>query len=156
MNSSYFSSDLNSVLFDRTISVFKWLISSSTSLISTLANKSHHSATIQPPKMPIPSLPLEIWQKILELVDIHEAIAFFKAHFIGAFIESTQGIRFRDAINSYMRSNVVELPVGPLASFVCLQCYARIHFEILWPSLLARSKISPYPIFKYRCESQVV
>jgi hypothetical protein len=37
----------------------------------------------------------------------------------GAFIESKQGIRFRNAINSYIRSNSVDLPVGPLSSFVC-------------------------------------
>jgi hypothetical protein len=71
--------------------------------------------------MPFPSLPLEVWQNILELLDILEAIAIFKAHprFFGAFINSMQGIRFRNAINSYMRSNAVGLPVGPLASFVC-------------------------------------
>jgi hypothetical protein len=36
----------------------------------------------------------------------------------GAFIESKQGIRFRNAINSFMRSNAVDFPVGPLSSFV--------------------------------------
>jgi hypothetical protein len=37
----------------------------------------------------------------------------------GAFIESKPGIRFRNAINSYMRSTAVDLPVGRLSSFVC-------------------------------------
>jgi hypothetical protein len=70
--------------------------------------------------MPIPSLPLEIWQKILELLDILEAIAISKAHprFFGAFIKSEQAIRYRIAINSYIRSASVVLPVGPLASFI--------------------------------------
>jgi hypothetical protein len=71
--------------------------------------------------MTITSLTLEIWQKILELLDILEAIAISKAQprFFGALIESTQRIRFRNAINYFIRSNAVDLPVGPLASFVC-------------------------------------
>jgi hypothetical protein len=70
--------------------------------------------------MPLPLLPNDIWYEILGLLDIDEAIAFSKAdpRFLGAFIESKQGIRFRNAINSYMRSTVVGLPVGPLSSFV--------------------------------------
>jgi hypothetical protein len=39
--------------------------------------------------------------------------------FLGAFIEDKQAIRFRNAINSYMRLNLVDLPVGSLSSFVC-------------------------------------
>jgi hypothetical protein len=39
--------------------------------------------------------------------------------YFGEFIESKQGIRFRNAKNSYMRSNSVDLPVGALSSFVC-------------------------------------
>jgi hypothetical protein len=71
--------------------------------------------------MPIPYLPLDIWYEILGLLDIDEAIAFSKAdpRFFGAFIEDKQGIRFRNAINSYMRSSSVDLPVGPLSTFVC-------------------------------------
>jgi hypothetical protein len=78
--------------------------------------------------MPIPPLPLDIWYEVFGLLDIDEAIAFSKAdpRFLGAYIESKQGIRFRNAINSYMRSIAVELPVGlldlpvgSLSSFVC-------------------------------------
>jgi hypothetical protein len=71
--------------------------------------------------MSIPRLPIELWQNILELLDIQEAIATSKAHprFFGAFIESKQVIRFRSAINSFVHSNAVDLPVGPLSSFVC-------------------------------------
>jgi hypothetical protein len=71
--------------------------------------------------MPLPCLPLDVWYEVFLLLDIDEAIAFCKAdpRFIGAFIESKQAIRFRNAINSYMRSNAVDLPVGLLSSFVC-------------------------------------
>jgi hypothetical protein len=70
--------------------------------------------------MPIPFLPLEIWYEVFGLLDIDEAIAICKAdpRFLGAFIEDKQGIRFRNAINSYMRSTAVDLPVGPLSSFI--------------------------------------
>jgi hypothetical protein len=66
-------------------------------------------------------LPTDIQHDIFQLLDIDEAIAVSKAspRLFGAFIESKQGIRFRNAINSYMRSNSVDLPVGPLSSFVC-------------------------------------
>jgi hypothetical protein len=66
-------------------------------------------------------LPIDIWSEILLLLDIKEAIALSKAYprFIGAFIEAKQAIRFRNAINSYMHSAAVDLPVGPLASFIC-------------------------------------
>jgi hypothetical protein len=76
---------------------------------------------IYPTKMLISSLPLDLWYEVFGLLDIDEAIAVSKAHprLFGAFIESKQGIRFRNAINSYMRSNAVDLPVGPLSSFVC-------------------------------------
>jgi hypothetical protein len=71
--------------------------------------------------MPLPFLPLDIWYEILGLLDIGGAICISKAHprFFGAFIESKQGIRFRNAINSYMRSTAVDLAVGPFSSFVC-------------------------------------
>jgi hypothetical protein len=71
--------------------------------------------------MPILFLPLDLCYEVLGLLDIDEAIAISKAHprFLGAFIESKQGIRFRNAINSYMRSVAFDLPVGPLSSFVC-------------------------------------
>jgi hypothetical protein len=66
-------------------------------------------------------LPTDIQHDIFLLLDIDEGIAISKANprLFGAFIESKQGIRFRNAINSYMRSNAVDLPVGPLSSFVC-------------------------------------
>jgi hypothetical protein len=72
-------------------------------------------------KMLFSLLPTDIQHEIFLLLDIDEAIAISKANprLIGAFIESKQGIRFRNAINSYMRSNSVDLPVGPLSSFVC-------------------------------------
>jgi hypothetical protein len=68
-----------------------------------------------------PYLPLDIWYDILGLLDIDDAIAFSKAdpRILGAFIQSKKGIRFRNALNSYMRSNAVYLPVGPISSFVC-------------------------------------
>jgi hypothetical protein len=73
--------------------------------------------------MKISSLPLDLWYEVFGLLDIDEAIAVSKAspRLFGAFIESKQGIRFRNAINSYVRSNAVDLPVGPLSlsSFVC-------------------------------------
>jgi hypothetical protein len=71
--------------------------------------------------MPLPYLPLDLWYEILLLLDIDDAIAFSLAdpRFLGAFIEDKQGIRFRNAVNSYMRSNAVDSPVGPLSSFVC-------------------------------------
>jgi hypothetical protein len=100
--------------------------------------------------MPIPSLPLDIWHKILVLLDIKEAIALSKAYprFFGAFIESNQGIRFRNAINSYMRSDAVDLPAGPLPSF--LLYYAKFLFDFLCPCLLDRSTLSTRPLFEYR------
>jgi hypothetical protein len=71
--------------------------------------------------MSISSLPPDLWYEVFGLLDIDEAIAVSKAspRLFGAFIKSKQGIRFRNAINSYMRSNAVDLPVGPLSSFVC-------------------------------------
>jgi hypothetical protein len=71
--------------------------------------------------MSISSLPPDLWYEVFGLLDIDEAIAVSKAspRVFGAFIESKQGIRFRNAINSFMRSNAVDLPVGPLSSFVC-------------------------------------
>jgi hypothetical protein len=71
--------------------------------------------------MKISSLPLDLWYEVFGLLDIDEAIAVSKAspRYFGAFIKSKQGIRFRNAINSYMRSAAVDLPVGPLSSFVC-------------------------------------
>jgi hypothetical protein len=76
---------------------------------------------IHPSKMSNPHLPLDLWYEVFGLLDIDEAIAVSKAspRVFGEFIESKQGIRFRNAINSYMRSNAVYLPVGPLSSFVC-------------------------------------
>jgi hypothetical protein len=76
---------------------------------------------IHPTEMSISSLPLDLWYEVFGLLDIDEAIAVSKAspRYFGAFIESKQGIRFHNAINSYMRSNAVYLPVGPLSSFVC-------------------------------------
>jgi hypothetical protein len=66
-------------------------------------------------------LPTDIQHDIFLLLDIDEAIAISKANprLFGAFILSKQGIRFRNAINSYMRSNAVDFPVGRLSSFVC-------------------------------------
>jgi hypothetical protein len=71
--------------------------------------------------MSILSLPLDLWYEVFGLLTIDEAIAVSKAspRYFGEFIESKQGIRFRNALNSYMRSNSVDLPVGPLSSFVC-------------------------------------
>jgi hypothetical protein len=71
--------------------------------------------------MQLSLLPTDIQHDIFLLLDIDEAIAVSKAspRLFGAFIESKQGIRFRNAVNSYMRSNSVDLPVGPLSSFVC-------------------------------------
>jgi hypothetical protein len=71
--------------------------------------------------MQLSLLTTDIQHDIFLLLDIDEAIAVSKAspRLFGAFIESKQGIRFRNAINSYMRSNSVDLPVGPLSSFVC-------------------------------------
>jgi hypothetical protein len=71
--------------------------------------------------MAIPYLPLDLWYEVFGLLDIDEAIAVSKAspRLFGEFIKAKQGIRFRNAINSYMRSGAVDLPVGPLSSFVC-------------------------------------
>jgi hypothetical protein len=94
--------------------------------------QSQHSAPIHRPRMPIPFLPLELWQKILELLDIPGATAISKAHprFFGAFIESTQWIRFRNAINSFMRSNTVGLPVGSLPLFICsVMCDSSLKYS---------------------------
>jgi hypothetical protein len=70
--------------------------------------------------MSISSLPPDLWYEVFGLLDIDEAIAVSKAspRLFGAFIKSKQGIRFRNAINSYLRLNAVGLPVGPLSSFV--------------------------------------
>jgi hypothetical protein len=110
------------------------------------------SEPIHPTNMPIQSLTLDIWYEILVLLDIKEAIALSFPRFFGAYIESEQAIRFRNAINSYMRSGVVDLPVGPLASFVC----SVMLFTILKPPFLVHSKISTCPFVEHRCESQVV
>jgi hypothetical protein len=66
-------------------------------------------------------LPTDIHHDIFLLLDIDEAIAISKAspRLFGAFILSKQGIRFRNAINTYIRSNAVDLPVGALSSFIC-------------------------------------
>jgi hypothetical protein len=71
--------------------------------------------------MSISSLPPDLWYEVFGLLDIDEAIVVSKAspRLFGAFILSKQGIRFRNAINSYMRSKSVDLPVGTLSSFVC-------------------------------------
>jgi hypothetical protein len=71
--------------------------------------------------MSISSLPPDLWYDVFGLLDIDEAIAVSQAspRLFGAFILSKQGIRFRNAINSFMRSTAVDLPVGPLSSFVC-------------------------------------
>jgi hypothetical protein len=71
--------------------------------------------------MNISSLPFDLWYEVFGLLDIDEAIAVSKAspRLFGKFIESKQGIRFRNTINYYIRSNAVDLPVGPLSSFVC-------------------------------------
>jgi hypothetical protein len=63
---------------------------------------------------------LDIWYEILILLDIVDEISLSKAfpRFFGAFILSKQVIRFQNAINSYMRSDEVDLPVGPPASFI--------------------------------------
>jgi hypothetical protein len=76
---------------------------------------------IHPSKMSIPHIPLDLWYEVFGLLDIDEAIAVSKARprLFGAFIKSKQGIRFRNAINSYMRSDSVDLPVGALSSFIC-------------------------------------
>jgi hypothetical protein len=65
-------------------------------------------------------LSLDIWYEILILLDIVDEISLSKAfpRFFGAFILSKQVIRFQNAINSYMRSDEVDLPVGPPASFI--------------------------------------
>jgi hypothetical protein len=71
---------------------------------SILANKPNHSSqnpSIQPASMPTLNLPIELWEKILVLLDSQEAIAVSKAHprFFGALIESNRLIRFRNALN---------------------------------------------------------
>lgn len=82
------------------------------------------SKPIHPHKMPVPYLPLERSGRRSSVVvhlDINEAIALSKAQprFFGAYIESKQFIRYRNALNTFMRSGAAELPVGPLASFIC-------------------------------------
>jgi hypothetical protein len=71
--------------------------------------------------MSISSLPPDLWYEVFGLLDIDEAIAVSKAspRLFGAFILSKQVIRFRNANNSYMRSNALDFPVGHLSSFVC-------------------------------------
>jgi hypothetical protein len=71
--------------------------------------------------MSISSLPPDLWYEVFGLLDIDEAIAVSKAspRLFGEFIKSKKGIRFRNAINSYIRSNAEDFPVGPLSSFVC-------------------------------------
>jgi hypothetical protein len=84
--------------------------------------------------MSISSLPPDLWYEVFGLFDIDEAIAVSKAspRVFGAFIESKQGIRFRNAINSFMRFNAVDLPVGPLSSFVCsISRYSSLEFSSL-------------------------
>jgi hypothetical protein len=70
--------------------------------------------------MPLHLLPLDIWYEVFVLLNIDEALAICKAdpRFLGAYIKSKQGIRFRNAVNSYMRSIEVYLPVGTLSSFI--------------------------------------
>jgi hypothetical protein len=90
--------------------------------------------------MSISSLPPDLWYEVFGLLDIDEAIAVSKAspRVFGAFILSKQGIRFRNAINSYMRSNSVNLPVGPLSSFVCsVSRDSPLEFSSLisWPAI---------------------
>jgi hypothetical protein len=77
---------------------------------------------IHPSKRPLPPLPLDLWYEILALLDIKDAIAVSKAHprFFGAFLEDKQTIRFRNALNSYVRSSAVDLDVCSISSFVCL------------------------------------
>ncbi len=107
--------------------------------------------------MPIPSLPIELWQKILELLDIQEAIAISKARprFFGAFIEHKQAILFRNAINSYLRSNAADLPVGPLASFICyLSRNSSLEFSGL-ASWISR-RFPPNLILEYCCKQQAL
>jgi hypothetical protein len=71
-------------------------------------------------QMKINPLPLDIWYEIIVLLDIKEAIALSKAlpQFFGAFVESEKAIRFHNAINSYMHSTMVDLPVGSLTSCI--------------------------------------
>jgi hypothetical protein len=79
-------------------------------------------------------LPTDIQHDIFLLPDIDDANAISKAspRLFGAFIDSKQGIRFRNAINSYMRSNAVDLPVGTLSSFVCsVLRYSCLEFSAL-------------------------
>jgi hypothetical protein len=106
--------------------------------------------------MSISSLPLDLWYDVFGLLDIDEAIAVSKAspRLFGAFIKSKQGIRFHNAINSYMRSNAMDLPVGHLSSFVCsvsrnsslefsaLLSWLAIRFHpILWSSIVVNSQL---------------
>jgi hypothetical protein len=96
----------------------------------------------------IPHLPLDLWYEVFGLLDIDEAIAVSKAspRIFGAFIESKQGIRFRNAINSYMHSNALDfpvglfdLPVGPLSSFVCsVSRWSSLDFDSLFSWLAIR------------------
>jgi hypothetical protein len=83
--------------------------------------------------MPISSLPLDLWYEVFGLLDIDEAVAVSIAspRLFGAFIESKQGIRFRNALNSYMRSNAEDLPVGRLSSFVCVSRNSSLEFSSL-------------------------
>jgi hypothetical protein len=123
---------------------------------SCLLNPPLRSESIHPTKMIFPFLPLDLWYEVFGLLDIDEAIAVSKAspRVFGAFIKSKQGIRFRNAINSYMRSNAVDLPVGPLSSFVCsisrnsslefsslISWLARIFRPVLSSSIVVNSKL---------------
>jgi hypothetical protein len=89
----------------------------------------HHQSNLTKPllqtqsilKHAILSPPNRYQHEIFLLLDIEDAIAVSKANprTFGAYIGSKQGIRFRNALNSYIRANPVDLPVGSLSSFVC-------------------------------------
>jgi hypothetical protein len=51
--------------------------------------------------MPLPPLPLYLWYDVFGLLGIDDATAISKAspRLFGAFIESNQRIRFRNALN---------------------------------------------------------
>jgi hypothetical protein len=102
--------------------------------------------------MPLPYLPLDLWYEILLLLDIDDAIAFSLAdpRFVGAFIESKQGIRFRNALNSDLRSTARDLPVGHLSSFICrVSRGSRLNFSSLisWLGHQTRPVLSSSIVF---------